>query len=84
MPHESVEQNPEDLSPLRRYRERHDLTQQEVADRLKVSRSLVGKWEKGDKRMTVEMILLVERELGIDRDELLPKRPAREALAVGA
>ena len=32
---------------LKSYRKEHSLSQQDIADRLKVSRSLVGSWEQG-------------------------------------
>ena len=71
-------------NPLKAYREKHRLTQQAIADRLEVSRSLIGKLETGEKSFTLDMILLVEARLGIDRDEFLPPKKALEPAAARA
>jgi transcriptional regulator with XRE-family HTH domain len=54
-------------NPLRAYREKHGLSQAELASMLKVSRQMVGLLEKGERNYTAEMALTIERRLGIDR-----------------
>ena len=54
-------------NPLRAYRKLHRLSQQKVADKLGVSRSLVAMIECGDRGFTDEMALDIEKKLGIDR-----------------
>lgn len=63
---------------LKVYRDRHDLTQAELAKKLEVSRSLVAALETGAKPYSVEMALRIEARLGIDRAEILPKVFKRE------
>lgn len=58
--------------PLRAYREENRLSQQEVADRLKVSRQLVGMLETGERPYTADMAVLIEKALGIPRAKLRP------------
>lgn len=47
--------------PLRGYREANQLTQQEVADRLGVTRQTVAAWESGEHRPTVEALVSLAR-----------------------
>jgi transcriptional regulator with XRE-family HTH domain len=54
-------------NPLRAYRKKHGLTQQELADKLEISRSLVAMLECGDRDFTDDMALHIEGCLGIDR-----------------
>lgn len=65
--------------PLRAYREENNLTQQEVADRLDVSRGLIAQLETGDKRYTADMAVLIEKRLGIPRERFRPDLFNREA-----
>lgn len=87
MPHDPVVVPAEDApSALLAYREKKKLTQQQVADMLGVSRSLVGHLELGSKPLSLRMVLLIEDRLGISRSKLLPKRKrnADEAAPVQA
>ncbi len=54
-------------NPLRAYREKNDLSQEELAGRLSVSRQMVGMLENGERQCTAEMSLKIEERLGIDR-----------------
>lgn len=54
-------------NPLRGYRKRNRLSQQDVADKLAVSRSLIAMIERGDRVITDTMALVIEAKLGIDR-----------------
>jgi transcriptional regulator with XRE-family HTH domain len=54
-------------NPLRAYRKKHQLSQQQLADKLGVSRSLVAMMEGGNRPFTDDMALLIEDRLGIDR-----------------
>lgn len=66
-------------NPLRKYRDENELSQQEVADKLGISRSMVGFLENEEREFTLDMALLVEKKLGIDRATTLPKLFKREA-----
>jgi transcriptional regulator with XRE-family HTH domain len=54
-------------NPLRAYRLKKRLSQQELADQLGVSRSLVAMMECGERGFTDAMALVIEDRLGIDR-----------------
>lgn len=58
--------------PLLAYRQKHDLTQEQLARRLRISRALVSKLESGRGSYTAEMATHIERKLGIDRAEMRP------------
>ena len=60
-------------NPLRQYRQQHDLTQQQVADLLGVSRGLVSLIESGARPITPENAKEWESKLKIDRASLCPK-----------
>lgn len=63
----------EEKHPLVAYREQHKLTQQELADRLKVSRGLVSLIESGDRPITPQNAKDWETILGIPREKLCPE-----------
>lgn len=69
-------------NPLKSYREANDLSQQQLADKLGISRQMVGMLETGERGFTVEMCLLIERKLGIQREHVRPdffvRKPGRE------
>lgn len=54
------------------YREKKGLSQQEVADALGISRPMVGFLETGERPFTIDMTLLIEEKLGINRLLLRP------------
>jgi transcriptional regulator with XRE-family HTH domain len=51
---------------------RMQLSQQQLADKLGISRQMVGMLETGERDFTVEMCLLIERKLGIPRENVRP------------
>lgn len=67
--------------PLRAHREANDLSQQEVADKLKISRAMVGLLETGEREYSAEMAILIEEKLGIDRAKVRPDLFKRESRA---
>lgn len=56
--------------PLREYREKQALSQEELADKLGVSRQMVGLIEAGDRRITPEKALEWEGITGIPKEQL--------------
>lgn len=66
-------------NPLRGYREKHQLSQEQLADKLGISRAMVGMLENGERRYTVDMALRIEDRLGINRVLLLPNLFRRRA-----
>lgn len=67
------------LDPLREYRDDKKLTQQDIADKLKVSRGLIAQLEVGAKSYTAEMAVLIEKRLGIPRERFRPDLFVRAA-----
>ena len=67
---------------IKRLREENNLTQQQLADRLYVSRQTVCRWESGSRCPDIDMARNLAKEFGISLDELLSEedaeRPARE------
>jgi putative transcriptional regulator len=70
-------------NPLRGYREKHDLSQEALAEKLGVSRQMVGMLESGDRQFSAEMAIKIEEALGIDRiltrPDLFRRREKRAA-----
>jgi transcriptional regulator with XRE-family HTH domain len=62
----------DDIHPLRAYRERQRLSQQELADRLDVDKSTVWRWETGKRKIDEEKIPLVAGLTGIAPRALRP------------
>jgi transcriptional regulator with XRE-family HTH domain len=68
------------MSPLRAYREKKRLSQEDLAALLGVSRQMVGMLETGERGYTAEMAVLIEEKTGINRvmfrPDLFRKRAA--------
>lgn len=68
------------MSPLKAYREKNKLSQEEIASLLGISRQMVGMLETGDRDYTAEMAVLIEEKLGLNRvlfrPDLFRKRAA--------
>lgn len=62
---------------IRKYRKQAGFSQEELADRLEVSRQAVSKWEMGQSAPDPEKIVLMSELFGISTDELLKEQPAR-------
>lgn len=60
------------MSPLRAYREKKKLSQEELASLLGVSRQMVGMLETGERQYTAEMAVSIEEKLGINRVRFRP------------
>lgn len=60
------------------YRRQRKLSQEELAERVGVSRQSVSKWELGESSPEAGKILTLARELGITADELLSEQPPQE------
>lgn len=56
---------------LQYYRKRAGLTQEELADAIKVQENTVWRWEKGRATPSAEMVRLIAGALGISEAELL-------------
>lgn len=69
---------------LRLVRKRHQVTQQELAQTLAVSRQMISVWESGKTEMSETMLSRLAQALGEDFGELLERyygEPAEEELA---
>lgn len=60
------------IHPLKSYRERKRLSQQELAEMLGVSRAMVGLIETGKRSMNARRADRVARETGVPRECLCP------------
>lgn len=60
-------------NPLKAYREAKGLSQQEVADKLGVSRPMVGFLENGEREFTLDTALKCRDLLGIPLAKTLPQ-----------
>lgn len=63
---------------LRQRRKERNLSQEELAELLDVSRQAISKWEQGQGYPEVEMLLLISRKLEISLDALMSNEIHRE------
>lgn len=64
---------------IKRLREENNLTQQQLADRLYVSRQTVCRWESGSRCPDIDMARSLAKEFGISLDELLSEEDAERS-----
>ena len=63
---------------LRRLRNAHGLSQEELADRADVNRNYVGMLEREEHAATVDMLEKLAEVLGVDPIEFLRRAPAND------
>ena len=63
---------------IKRLREEHSLTQQQLADKLYVSRQTVCRWENGSRCPDLIMAKKLAVELGVSLDELISDEDLKE------
>ena len=56
---------------LRNLREKHNLTQEQMADRLHVTRQAVSRWETGETQPNTDTLKLLSREFNLSINTLL-------------
>ncbi len=61
---------PKHIDPLKAYREEEGLSQQELADKLDISRAMVSLLELGARPYTADMCVLIEKKLRIPRERM--------------
>ena len=61
-------------------REKSGLTQQQLADKLGISRSAVGLYEKGEREPNFETLELIADTFNVDMNYLLGKKPSTEVI----
>ena len=66
---------------IRYYRKRKEMSQDELAEQLGVSRQSISLWETGQTQPTIDNIIALTRLFGITSDELLSDTPAMQQLA---
>ena len=59
------------MSKIREYRERHELSQEELARRLGLDRSSVAKWESGRNKPRLNHLLSMMKIFNCSLDELV-------------
>lgn len=67
------------MKEIRRRRREMDMTQEELARRVGVTQSAVGKWETGDCAPTVAKLVAVADALGCTVDALIGKEGEADA-----
>lgn len=65
---------------FKRIREQCGLTQQQMADKLGVSRSAIGMYEKGEREPNFETLELIADTFNVDMNYLLGKKPTTEVI----
>ena len=65
---------------FRKIREQSGLTQQQMADKLGVSRSAIGMYENGEREPNFETLELIADTFNVDMNYLLVKKPTTEVI----
>lgn len=65
---------------FKRIREQSGLTQQQMADKLGISRSAIGMYEKGEREPNFETLELIADIFNVDMNFLLGKKPTTEVI----
>ena len=65
---------------FRKIREQSGLTQQQMADKLGVSRSAIGMYENGEREPNFENLELIDDTFNVDMNYLLGKKPTTEVI----
>lgn len=65
---------------FRKIREQSGLTQQQMADKLGVSRSAIGMYENGEREPNFETLGLIADTFNVDMNYLLGKKPTTEVI----
>ena len=65
---------------FRKIREQSGLTQQQMADKLGVSRSAIGMYENGEREPNFETLELIADTFNVDMNYLLGKNPTTEVI----
>ena len=65
---------------FRKIREQSGLTQQQMADKLGVSRSAIGMYENGEREPNFETLELMADTFNVDMNYLLGKKPTTEVI----
>ena len=63
---------------LKLYRKQNDLTQEQVAEKLGVSRQAVAKWERGESLPDLEHVIAMADMYGVTIDQLVRNLDPRE------
>lgn len=67
---------------LKNLRTRHQLTQEEVAERLNVSRQVIAKWEKGESTPDIQHCMELAKLYNVTLDNLVNFKEADEQLGI--
>ncbi|WP_194138540.1 helix-turn-helix domain-containing protein [Robertmurraya kyonggiensis] len=67
---------------LKILRTRHQLTQEEVAERLNVSRQVIAKWEKGESTPDIQHCMELAKLYNVTLDNLVNFKEADEQLGI--
>ena len=62
----------EDVHPLRAFRKRENLSQEQLAGLLGVDRATVNRWERGHRKPDLDMLPLIQERTGISPREIRP------------
>ena len=66
---------------LLEYRKQHNLSQEELADKIGVSRQAVSKWERAEATPDTDNLILLAEIYGVTLDELIKGKAGEEPAA---
>lgn len=75
--------NIETANRLLQYRKKHNLSQEELAAKIGVSRQAISKWERAEASPDTDNLILLAEIYGVSLDELLKGENAAEKKSVG-
>lgn len=78
---EDFNMNIETANRLLQYRKKHNLSQEELANKIGVSRQAVSKWERAEASPDTDNLILLAEIYGVSLDELLKGESAESAKA---
>lgn len=68
-------------SKIKEERQKHNMSQQQIGDKLNISRQSVSKWERGESYPSIEMLIKLSEIFDITLDELIKEdRSLKEKL----
>ena len=62
-------------APIRVYREFHELTQEQLAEKAGVTKVYIGQLERGERNMSAKLRAKIAVILNVDSDDLTPWKP---------
>lgn len=74
-PQDVINRLMEGEAPIRVYREFHELTQEQLAEKAGVTKVYIGQLERGERNMSAKLRAKIAVILNVDSDDLTPWKP---------